>query len=151
MEDETETDRAGPAGTDPTNKPPTAQTSPAPTTSITVAPTGRAKCQKTREPIDRGSFRFTQGRVDGNHVIFAHTLLKNVTKRVLQKHHTAQLLCDLDSEDREVAKRIVEAILTGTGPSDTDLAYRSQLPSKPKKKKAKTNDDSDGPGPVLID
>lgn len=129
---------------------PTPPTTPA--VVITIAPTGRAKCQKTREPIEKGSFRFTQGRVDGNHVISSHTLLKNVTKRVLQKHPVEHLLSGLDGEDRGVAKRIVEAVLAGASPSPTDLAHRSDLPSKPPKKKAKRNANAaSADDPVLVD
>ncbi len=53
---------------------------------ITVAPTDRARCQKTRRQIDKGEFRYTTCRGEGNHFIVSHTALVHVTPRVVLEH-----------------------------------------------------------------
>lgn len=109
---------------------------------ITVAPTDRARCQKTRRQIDKGEFRYTTCRGEGNHFIVSHTALVHVTPRVMKKHadEVDRLLSGIEgSGNKEVAGRIVDAILRGEEPLQEDKDFRCpQQPklSKPRKRKA---------------
>ena len=109
---------------------------------ITVAPTVRARCQKTRRQIEKGEFRYTTCRGEGNHFIVSHTALVHVTSRVMKKHvdEVDRLLSGIEGAgNKEVARRIVDAILRGEEPLQEDKDYRCpQQPklSKPRKRKA---------------
>ena len=109
---------------------------------ITVAPTERARCQKTRRQIEKGEFRYTTCRGEGNHYIVSHTALVHVTSRVMKKNvdEVDRLLSGIEGAgNKEVARRIVDAILRGEEPLQEDKDYRCpQQPklSKPRKRKA---------------
>lgn len=107
----------------------------APPVRVTIAPTARAKCKKTGNPIDKGAFRLTVSYVKSNHIEATHTALVNVTQRVLSKYDATELVSDLDDADREVAERIIDAILRKDIISEEDAAYRHEFNKKPPPKR----------------
>ena len=107
----------------------------APPVRVTVAPTARAKCKKTGDPIEKGAFRLTVSYVKGNHIQATHTALVNVTQRILSKYDATELVSDLDDVDREVAERIIDAISRKDIISEEDAAYRHEFNKKPPKRK----------------
>lgn len=106
---------------------------------VSVAPTGRAKCQRKGRLIECGELRFSTSRLQDHggktHIVASHTALVNMTKRILQKYAIDDLVSGLTGESRDVAARVMTAILHGEEPQEADVLYRAPPPAKAARKR----------------